>query len=240
MVQARLPAVPRAGGGRADQPAPPQRAAADRRRARTAGAGASGSGSSSASPRLVRGGGCRRPRIRRWRPPALAAIVAMLTAGLFEYNFGDSEFLMLFLVADHAAVRRRSRPATCRGRRVTASPPLDRRAASAARSRFAGAARARRRRRDARPLHRRPRDAHLAGGAGAGRRVRARALAARRRRQRRAQPRGARRARSRSSASSATTPRPRACARLLDGAGIAAAGLVVDPTRPTDARKCAS
>jgi O-antigen ligase len=29
---------------------------------------------------------------------ALAAIVAMLTAGLFEYNFGDSEFLMLFLI----------------------------------------------------------------------------------------------------------------------------------------------
>jgi O-antigen ligase len=28
---------------------------------------------------------------------ALAAIVAMLTAGMFEYNFGDSEFLMLFL-----------------------------------------------------------------------------------------------------------------------------------------------
>jgi O-antigen ligase len=28
----------------------------------------------------------------------LAALVAMLTAGLFEYNFGDSEFLMLFLV----------------------------------------------------------------------------------------------------------------------------------------------
>ena len=28
---------------------------------------------------------------------ALAAMVAMLTAGLFEYNFGDSEFLMLFL-----------------------------------------------------------------------------------------------------------------------------------------------
>jgi O-antigen ligase len=27
----------------------------------------------------------------------LAAVVAMLTAGLFEYNFGDSEFLMLFL-----------------------------------------------------------------------------------------------------------------------------------------------
>jgi hypothetical protein len=29
---------------------------------------------------------------------ALAVITAMLTAGLFEYNFGDSEFLMLFLI----------------------------------------------------------------------------------------------------------------------------------------------
>lgn len=29
---------------------------------------------------------------------ALATVVAMLTAGLFEYNFGDSEFLMLFLL----------------------------------------------------------------------------------------------------------------------------------------------
>jgi len=28
----------------------------------------------------------------------IAAVVAMLTAGLFEYNFGDSEFLMTFLV----------------------------------------------------------------------------------------------------------------------------------------------
>jgi O-antigen ligase len=27
----------------------------------------------------------------------LAAVAAMLAAGLFEYNFGDSEFLMLFL-----------------------------------------------------------------------------------------------------------------------------------------------
>jgi O-antigen ligase len=34
----------------------------------------------------------------RWLPAAgLAAIIAMLTAGLFEYNFGDSEFLMVFL-----------------------------------------------------------------------------------------------------------------------------------------------
>jgi len=29
---------------------------------------------------------------------ALGAVVAMLAAGMFEYNFGDSEFLMLFLV----------------------------------------------------------------------------------------------------------------------------------------------
>jgi O-antigen ligase len=29
---------------------------------------------------------------------AIAAIISMLTAGMFEYNFGDSEFLMLFLV----------------------------------------------------------------------------------------------------------------------------------------------
>jgi putative inorganic carbon (hco3(-)) transporter len=29
---------------------------------------------------------------------ALAALTSMLAAGLFEYNFGDSEFLMLFLV----------------------------------------------------------------------------------------------------------------------------------------------
>ena len=28
----------------------------------------------------------------------LAAVVSMLAAGMFEYNFGDSEFLMLFLV----------------------------------------------------------------------------------------------------------------------------------------------
>jgi O-antigen ligase len=41
-------------------------------------------------------------RVWRRRSPAvaaagLAALIAMATAGLFEYNFGDSEFLMLFL-----------------------------------------------------------------------------------------------------------------------------------------------
>jgi O-antigen ligase len=37
-------------------------------------------------------------RHRALTAAALAAVVAMLTAGLFEYNFGDSEFLMLFLI----------------------------------------------------------------------------------------------------------------------------------------------
>jgi len=41
-------------------------------------------------------------RLRAGRTPALsaaaiAAVAAMVTAGMFEYNFGDSEFLMLFL-----------------------------------------------------------------------------------------------------------------------------------------------
>ena len=46
----------------------------------------------------------------------LAAVAAMLTAGMFEYNFGDSEFLMLFLIlitlpfaVDRAAAMRRPR-----------------------------------------------------------------------------------------------------------------------------------
>ena len=35
----------------------------------------------------------------RWlAAAALGSIMAMFAAGLFEYNFGDSEFLMLFLV----------------------------------------------------------------------------------------------------------------------------------------------
>jgi O-antigen ligase len=40
----------------------------------------------------------RRSRHRVLAATATAATVAMLTAGLFEYNFGDSEFLMLYLV----------------------------------------------------------------------------------------------------------------------------------------------
>jgi O-antigen ligase len=38
------------------------------------------------------------PEARFLAAAALACIAAMLTAGQFEYNFGDSEFLMLFLV----------------------------------------------------------------------------------------------------------------------------------------------
>ncbi|MSO30654.1 MAG: O-antigen ligase family protein [Acidobacteria bacterium] len=48
---------------------------------------------------------------------ALAAVAAMLGAGLFEYNFGDSEFLMLFLVLvtlPFAAARHTDGPATAR------------------------------------------------------------------------------------------------------------------------------
>ena len=39
----------------------------------------------------------RADRQRFLAAAALAAVVSMLAAGLFEYNFGDSEFLMLFL-----------------------------------------------------------------------------------------------------------------------------------------------
>ena len=44
----------------------------------------------------------------------LAAVASMLAAGLFEYNFGDSEFLMLFLVIvtlPFAALRHDASPA---------------------------------------------------------------------------------------------------------------------------------
>ena len=40
----------------------------------------------------------RQHRQRVLAATALAAVAGMLAAGLFEYNFGDSEFLMLFLV----------------------------------------------------------------------------------------------------------------------------------------------
>jgi O-antigen ligase len=40
----------------------------------------------------------RLPAARTAAAAAIAALVAMLGAGMFEYNFGDSEFLMLLLV----------------------------------------------------------------------------------------------------------------------------------------------
>ena len=40
----------------------------------------------------------RRGRHRMLAAAAIGAVISMLTAGMFEYNFGDSEFLMLFLV----------------------------------------------------------------------------------------------------------------------------------------------
>jgi hypothetical protein len=79
-----------------------------------------GSGSSSRSARIS---------IRRFRSgpnvflsaAALASLAALLTAGLFEYNFGDSEVLMLFLMLATlpAAARfapRRHRLTACRAR----------------------------------------------------------------------------------------------------------------------------
>ena len=57
----------------------------------------------------------REDRVRMLAAAGLAATAAMLAAGLFEYNFGDSEFLMLFLVlvtlpfaADRAETPRRT------------------------------------------------------------------------------------------------------------------------------------
>ena len=40
----------------------------------------------------------RQPQSRALAAAGLASVACMLTAGMFEYNFGDSEFLMLLLV----------------------------------------------------------------------------------------------------------------------------------------------
>jgi O-antigen ligase len=67
-------------------------------------------------------------RMRRGPAPALAAsgfaaIIAMLTAGLFEHNFGDSEFLFLFLglITLPYAARRESRASESAARGVEAT-----------------------------------------------------------------------------------------------------------------------
>ena len=132
MVQRGLPAVPR-----------PRRGRARRRRTCTtcrcrlppsAGCRRSASGSGSSSrPRSACGDGSATDRPRYLAAAALGALAAMLAAGLFEYNFGDSEFLMLFLPAHAALCRRpRRRPdrRLRRDARSTLRPPapLDRRA----------------------------------------------------------------------------------------------------------------
>ena len=58
-------------------------------------------------------------RLRTAAHPSLAAaglagVVAMLAAGLFEYNFGDSEFLMLLLVLVTLPYAAERQPASAR------------------------------------------------------------------------------------------------------------------------------
>jgi len=66
---------------------------------------------------IVAGRDLVRQLLRRQAPSVaaagVAALVAMLSAGMFEYNFGDSEFLMLFLglIALPQAARSGSEPA---------------------------------------------------------------------------------------------------------------------------------
>ena len=92
-----LRAIPVARRRRADQHPPAQRPDADRGRARPPRAadlaGVRGDGGLRHGAEAADLAGTRRslPRASRpWSP--------MLAAGMFEYNFGDSEFLMLFLV----------------------------------------------------------------------------------------------------------------------------------------------
>ncbi len=119
---------------------------------------------------------------------ALAVTVAMVAAGMFEYNFGDSEFLMLFLVLvtlPYAAESQHTGVAAC----MTGS----------FRSSLApsGPHPPRRRRPDARSFSGRRGRSHFARSSGAGRAIRSRELPARWGGQRRPQRRRARRARSR-------------------------------------------
>ena len=94
---AALRAVPGPDRGREGQSPPAQCADAHRRRARAAGTRRLAVRRSAIAivdlARLL-----RRSRFPSLPATALAAIAGMLAAGLFEYNFGDSEFLMLFLV----------------------------------------------------------------------------------------------------------------------------------------------
>ena len=78
------------------QPAPAQRAAADRRGTRPARARRLAVVCRSPDRRALEDAGDKHQKLLA--ATALAAVVSMLAAGMFEYNFGDSEFLMLFLI----------------------------------------------------------------------------------------------------------------------------------------------
>ncbi len=93
---ATLRAVPGPGSRQSREPPPAQRAHPDRRGTRSAGA---------RGLAVVRRGLVaalwkrqRDPSQRFLAAVGLSAVVSMLAAGMFEYNFGDSEFLMLFLI----------------------------------------------------------------------------------------------------------------------------------------------
>ena len=55
------------------------------------------------------------------------ALTAMLAAGLFEYNFGDSEFLMLFLCLVTLPFAARLAVSGTRGSRTSPAAPATRR-----------------------------------------------------------------------------------------------------------------
>ena len=159
----------------------------------------------------------------------LAVVGALL--GLFEYNFGDSEFLMLFLLLDHAAVRRRAQSGPHARMRLPRARPARARATVAG---FPGipvlvvgdvmldrfiVGRV---------------DADLAGSAGAGRAVSvgAHAGSAARRTSRTTSPRSAAQV-SLVGIVGRRRGRRRALRELLAAAAFAIDGLVEDSTRPT-------
>ena len=93
---ATLPALPRRGRRERHQPPPPQRAAADRAERGLPALGAWLWFVAAAARELA--ARFRQPHARAAAGAGLAALAGMLAAGMFEYNFGDSEFLMLLLV----------------------------------------------------------------------------------------------------------------------------------------------
>ncbi len=157
---------------------------------------------------------------------ALAAVTAMLAAGLVREQLRRLGVPDAVPRSRHAAVRRRTR-------RLRMSMPAARRRASARTGRLLPRPDgARRRRRHARSVHRRARHPHFSGGAGAGRAIPVRARPAGRRRQRRAQHRRARRPR-RAGRHGRGRRRGTELTRLLAAAGVGVDGLIEDSRRRT-------